>query len=818
MGRRKKRKFQWEEYMPEIDSSVKHSIFLVLVFLLAILSLLSIFDLAGVFGRYFYQLLKSLLGWGFWTAPLILLAIFYLSLFNQRYKFGYLNWIGALMLVLGYSGFFHLWVGPERFKEVLGSAVGGGYVGYGIAWQLYNWMGRWAAMAVVVALMAVGAILMFNTTLENILARLSFKGSRERLAQLRLKLKHGREEEWSEDEEDEEGLEFEEKEIEAELEEDGVEAQNDEKEESGAEAEGREAAAGLAAAGSDKIIVKQSRKKFPRIDLPLSLLNDKSGKPTSGDIKANQEIIKKTLRNFGIEVEMGEVSIGPTVTQYTFRPAEGVKLSRIVGLGNDLALALAAHPIRIEAPIPGKSLVGIEVPNKKVALVPLRRVLESKDFKQRKNNMYIALGQDVAGRAWMVDLTKLPHLLVAGATNSGKTVCLNSIIISLLYQNQPDELKLILVDPKRVEMPIYNGIPHLITPVITDVKKTVNALKWTIAEMERRFHILYNAGKRNIQSYNATHPRDKLPYLVFIIDELADLMSSVGAEVEAAVIRLAQMSRAVGIHLIFATQRPSVDIITGLIKANIPGRIAFSVSSLTDSRTILDSAGAEKLLGRGDMLYSSPQVSKPKRLQGAFCSDDDIERVVTYLRERAQPDYEEGVTEKTASLGLGGVVMSGMSGDEEEDELLGEARELVIEAGKASASYLQRRLRIGYARAARLLDILEEKGVVGPADGSKPREVLIKKGEKSLTEQADELLEQAAESETSGLDEELAVDVEGGEENDEVAAVVEEDEYNETEEEEEVENEDQESLIEEPEPQEEVDEKEADNLDDKYEF
>ncbi len=771
MGRRKKKKIRWDEYMPEVDGSVKHSIFVVVVFLLAVLSLLSIFDLAGAFGHYFYQVLKSLLGWGFWTAPIILLAIFYLSVFKERHNFGYINWIGALMLVIGYSGFFHLCVAPERFKEVLGTASGGGYIGYGIANQLYIWMGRWAAMAVVLSLAAVGAVLMFNTPLGELLGHLSLRGTREKIKSLGGFW--GRKEEDGEEvyEDEEEGTadepEFEEKPIEATPPEDA--AENKQPDEETDELAG--------AADGEELKTKKSKRRYAKIDLPLNLLDDKSGKPTSGDIKANQEIIRRTLNNFGIEVEMGEVSIGPTVTQYTFRPAEGVKLSRIIGLGNDLALALAAHPIRIEAPIPGKSLVGIEVPNKRVALVPLRKVLESKDFKERKNNMYIALGQDVAGRAWMVDLTKLPHLLVAGSTNSGKTVCLNAIIVSLLYQNQPDELKFILVDPKRVEMPIYNGIPHLITPVITDFKKTVNALKWTIREMDRRFQVLSNAGKRNIQSYNAAHPHDKLPYLVFVIDELADLMSSVGAEVEAAVIRLAQMSRAVGIHLILATQRPSVDIITGLIKANIPGRIAFSVSSLTDSRTILDSAGAEKLLGRGDMLYSSPQVSKPKRLQGAFCSDDDIERVVSYLRERAEPDYEEEVTEKGNSLGLGGLAMANES-NEDEDELLPEARELVIEAGKASASYLQRRLRIGYARAARLLDELEQKGIIGPADGSKPREVLIKKGEQSLVEQADEILahgqaanevERAEEAPVEPAPEQVSQDEENNEETNEEA-------------------------------------------------
>ena len=420
---------------------------------------------------------------------------------------------------------------------------------------------------------------------------------------------------------------------------------------------------------SEDVRVEKERRRYPRIDIPLELLIAKAGKPTAGDIGFCQETIRNTLAHFGIAVEMGDYSIGPTLTQYTFRPAEGVKLSRIVGLGNDLALALAAHPIRIEAPIPGKHLVGIEVPNKKIAIVPLRQVLESTAFRQRKSNLSIALGEDVAGHAWIVDLDKLPHLLVAGATNSGKTVCLNSIIVSLLYQNQPDELKFILIDPKRVEMAGYNGIPHLLTPVITDAKKTINALKWTISEMERRFHVLSNSGKRNIQSYNATHPNDKLSYLIFVIDELADLMAVASAEVEAAIIRLAQMSRAVGIHLVLATQRPSVDILTGLIKANIPGRIAFSVASLTDSRTILDSSGAEKLLGRGDMLFTSAEIFKPKRVQGAFCSDKDIENVVEYLRERGEPDYEQGVVERDQqTLGLGGVVIR--HDNEDGDELL----------------------------------------------------------------------------------------------------------------------------------------------------
>ena len=745
--------------MPDMESDTKRGIIIVLIFLVAVISLLSIFDLAGGFGRFFYQVLKLVFGWGFWIFPVVLILAGYLSIRPARYSFKNLNWLGVFLLIIGYSGFFHLTQDPDTFKEILSKGVAGGYIGFGIAWPLAKIMGRWAGMAVTVAIFMIGLILMFNASLESILDKVTLRNLREKPRGIFSWLRKGEELEDNGQEQEEE-VEFEEHEI-------------DDGEKELADAPGG-AIEGENESGGTEEPKKPARKKYPKIDIPLSLMSNKAGKPTAGDTKSYQEIIKRTLFNFGIEVEMGEISIGPTVTQYTFRPAEGVKLSRIIGLGNNLALALAAHPIRIEAPIPGKSLVGVEVPNKKIAIVPLRLILESLEFKQRKSNLMIALGQDVTGKPWLADLANLPHLLVAGATNSGKTVCLNTIIVSLLYQNQPDELKFILVDPKRVEMPGYNGIPHLMTPVITDVKKIINALKWTIGEMERRFHVLSNAGKRNIQSYNLAHPRDRLPYLVFIIDELADLMSVAGAEVEAAVIRLAQMSRAVGIHLILSTQRPSVDIITGLIKANIPGRIAFAVASLTDSRTILDVSGAEKLLGRGDMLFTSAEVSKPRRIQGAFCSDKDIERVVQYLREKGEPNYEESVVEKTPTLGLGGLVMN--TYDENGDEFLSEARDLVVEAGKASASYLQRRLRIGYARAARILDLLEEAGVIGQADGSRPREVLVKKGERSLIEQADEILEPEPEDNQQAADDFVQEEEEEEEEDEEEEGKEEEEE------------------------------------------
>ncbi len=469
----------------------------------------------------------------------------------------------------------------------------------------------------------------------------------------------------------------------------------------------------------EKIVLSKPAATFKKLP-SVNLLQISKSKPTSGDIKSNAQTIKDTLHNFGIDVEMGEVRVGPTVTQYSLKPPKGVKLTRITSLANDLALALAAHPLRIEAPIPGRSLVGIEVPNEKVAMVTLRELLESEEFKHREHTMQIAVGKDVAGKVYLGDLPKMPHLLVAGTTGSGKTVCINTIILSLLFQNTPETLRLIMVDPKRVELTLYNGIPHLLTPVITDAAKTVSALKWTIGEMERRFDTLAAAGKRDIGSYNRT-AEEKMPYIVFIIDELADLMAMAASEVEAGIIRLAQMARAVGIHLIVATQRPSVEVITGLMKANIPARIAFSVASIIDSRTILDTPGAEKLLGRGDMLYLTAELSKPKRLQGAYVSEEEMKEIVDYLKGDEPPNYDDSIVSKNSNAN-GTVNMFGGPSDDQ-DPLFDEAKRLVVESGKASASLLQRRLKVGYARAARLLDELEEAGIVGPADGAKPREV-----------------------------------------------------------------------------------------------
>ncbi|MDP2676114.1 MAG: DNA translocase FtsK [bacterium] len=459
---------------------------------------------------------------------------------------------------------------------------------------------------------------------------------------------------------------------------------------------------------------------------PFDLLENDKGKPSSGDIKANANIIKRTLKNFGIEVEMAEVNVGPSVTQYTMRPAEGVKLTRITGLHNDLALALAAHPIRIEAPIPGRSLVGLEIPNRVVALVGIRRLLSEEGFQASKFALSLALGRDVSGKAVYTALDKMPHLLIAGSTGSGKSVAIHGLMVSLLYKNSPDNLRFLLVDPKRVELSAYSGIPHLLAPVITDAKKTILALKWAVSEMERRYELLQGAKARDVHSYQATKEslENPMPYIVIVIDELADIMATYPRELEASIVRLAQMSRAVGIHLIVSTQRPSVEVITGLIKANITSRIAFQVASQVDSRTILDMAGAEKLLGNGDMLFLSGDTSKPRRIQGSFVNEREVRKVTQFLEDQ-YAGYDGGTVtiesdgEKDKKTIFDGVSMN----DDEEDELYNEAKLIVLEAKKASASYLQRRLRIGYARAARLLDILEDRGVVGPGEGAKPREV-----------------------------------------------------------------------------------------------
>ena len=502
-------------------------------------------------------------------------------------------------------------------------------------------------------------------------------------------------------------------------------------------------------------IKKPSTSKIAYVLPPLDLLNKNEAAPTSGNIKENSMIIKNTLENFGIPVEMAEVNVGPTVTQYAFKPAEGVKLSKITTLSNNLALALAAHPIRIEAPIPGKSLVGIEVPNKVRSIVTLRNLIIQPAFQNATSPLAVALGRNVSGSAHFFDITDGPHLLVAGATGTGKTIFLNTLILSLLYKCAPDALRLILVDPKRVEFQHYNDIPHLLCPVIYDATKTINALQWLTREMERRFEIFSEVPTRNIATYNQNKAIVasglQLPYIVFIVDELADLMAAKGREIEAGVVRLAQMARATGIHLVLATQRPSVEVITGLIKANITSRITFQVASQVDSRTVLDVAGAEKLLGSGDMLYMSSKSSKLTRIQGPYISEKEVIKVADYVAEQgrkmqdSQAALSQSLTESLEHADASKETGELFFGGADEDPLFEQVKQIVLETKKASASFLQRRLRIGYSRAARLIDMLEEKGIVGPADGAKPREVYGDSSPLTKDEESEESLKQEAE-------------------------------------------------------------------------
>jgi S-DNA-T family DNA segregation ATPase FtsK/SpoIIIE len=468
--------------------------------------------------------------------------------------------------------------------------------------------------------------------------------------------------------------------------------------------------------------------KYPSLEI---LSEVESGKADRGDIKGNAAIIEKTLESFGITARVVEVNLGPAVTQYALEVALGTKLSKITSLERDLALALSAPTgtIRIEAPIPGRNLVGIELPNRSAELVSLRKMMESEEMMGAKSKLEVSLGLDVSGKPIVADIARMPHILIAGQTGSGKSVCINAFLGSLLFRAGPSELKLILVDPKRVELTHYNGIPHLLSPVIVEPDKVISALRWIMNEMERRYKLFAQAGARNIDSYNEMSGFQALPYIVLFIDELADVMLFSPVEVEDAITRIAQMSRATGIHMVLATQRPSVDVITGLIKANIPSRIAFAVASQVDSRVILDTQGAEKLLGKGDMLYLPPEQAKPVRIQGAFVNDREISALVEFLKNQGvTPQYTEEVTTmaKTGRFAVPGV-------DGEVDDLFKEAVRCVCQYERASASLLQRRLSIGYARAARIVDQLESAGVISPSDGSsKPREVLVQNAEEFL--------------------------------------------------------------------------------------
>ncbi|MFA5070392.1 MAG: DNA translocase FtsK [Patescibacteria group bacterium] len=692
-----------KEKTPVLKPEARHGIWVVVLFTLAILSFLSLFDLAGSLGRVLADILKNLFGWGKFIFPFLLLIIGYFLLKPEQYRLKSANYLGLIFFILSFSGLLHLFIKLEEAVEKIPEGVGGGYAGLVLSYPLQKIMGFWASLIVLLAIFVISLLVMFNTSLQNIADKRGwinyFFGRIGAIFSRPPKLS-----------ESYEPTSFTRRDIAKE-----VMEREEEKSAKG------ESASGGEKKGQTAIPTLEKPKKIRReVHISLDLLDSSSSKPRSGDIELNKMKIKKTLENFGIAVEMGDVNVGPTVTQFTLKPSEGVKLSQITSLQNDIALALAAHPIRMEAPIPGKSLVGIEVPNQTVALVNLKEVLSSDSFRNRRSNLSFALGKDVSGRPLCADLDPMPHLLIAGATGSGKSVCINNIITSFMFANSPDDLKFILVDPKRVELTVYNNNPYLLSPVITEVKQTINALRWLVSEMDRRFQILSKTGKRDIHVYHR-EVEDGMPYIILIIDELADLMSVASVEVESAIIRLAQMARAVGIHLVLATQRPSVNVITGLIKANITARIAFNVASAVDSRTILDSSGAEKLLGKGDMLFINSELSKPKRLQGSYVSDKEIERVVSFVHDQAKTEYNEEITEKLQESPLG----SSME-DLGDDALMSQAKEVIARAGKASASLLQRRLRVGYARAARILDLMEKQHLIGPADGAKPREVYFR--------------------------------------------------------------------------------------------
>jgi S-DNA-T family DNA segregation ATPase FtsK/SpoIIIE len=656
--------------------------------------------------------------------------------------------------------------------------VGGGYLGYILSGPLEKFMGKIAGTIILLALILVGAIIAFNMSFVGL--GKNKKSVEQKTGGLFARKK--KEDEY--EDEDEESEEDEEDEI---TEEDENISEQDSKDEFDDEFDDgvtnddeifevppTTVEPSVAATTKDKIegILNEKdedeRQMTQPMNIdwelpPLKLLKKGGSKAKGGDVKQNALRIQETFRNFGIEMELEDVVTGPTVTQYSFRPQSGVKLTRITALNADLALSLAAHPIRIEAPIPGKSLVGIEVPNKTTATVRMRSLLNTDEFDDKHKKLLLALGEDVNGDYVFEDLATMPHLLVAGTTGAGKSVAVNSIILSLLFKNSPDDLKFILVDPKRVELSLYQGIPHLLSDVIVENGKVVNALKWAVSEMERRYKLLQETGAKSLESYRqkreaggkrtfidtetgqeVTEDMENLPVIVIVIDELSDLMSSHGKEVEGVIVRLAQMSRAVGIHLILSTQRPSVEVITGEIKANMPTRIALKVNSSIDSRTILDCTGAERLIGNGDMLFSGPNTSTPVRLQNPFVEEEEIERVVNFIKRQAKTngaynideDFggEEENNDSGSATNVGGITSvdfddapaSGGDGTSaSEDPIYEEARELVIEAGKASTSYIQRRLRVGYSRAARLMDELEDNGVIGPPEGSKPRKILV---------------------------------------------------------------------------------------------
>lgn len=700
-----------------LDPKIQKIIVAVLLFVLAALIVLGAFGSAGIAGSFLYgTVFRNLFGFGVVLVPVMIIIYAIHLVRGQANPWNALEYISATLLGLSSLGFIHV-IAP--------SLKGGGILGSLIGTSMLRVFDLYASIIILGALVLISVMVLLNEELH----------IPDAIHALFAKKEKGLDADNESDEDPLDGTVFlDDLEEEEDIEEPEVAPTVIEKIIGKSKGADRgEPEEEMVMAGAPAI---SETYEYP----PTDLLNKSSGKPSVGDIKANANLIKRTLLNFGIDVEMDEVSIGPTVTRYALKPAEGIKLSRIVALKPDLALALAAHPIRIEAPIPGKSLVGIEIPNKVKSSVGLGSLFEEDAFENSPDRLLIALGKGVTGKSHYANLAKMPHLLIAGTTGSGKSVTVHNMILSLIYRNGPEDLRLIMVDPKRVELTLYNDIPHLLTPVIKEPKKAILALKWAAKEMERRYDLLESHTCRDIQSYHKNilepylakqskrkgEPDDKaperMPYIVVFIDELADIMQAYPRELESGIVRLAQMSRAVGIHLVLSTQRPSVNVITGLIKANIPSRLALQVASQIDSRTILDAPGAESLLGKGDMLYQGEGMSKPERMQCANVGEDQVKSVVSFIRKHngSLPDeitLGENIDDDRA-------ISSSSVDDNDDDELYEDAKAVVMEAGKASTSYIQRKLKVGYSRAARLIDLLEERGVVGPADGAKPREVM----------------------------------------------------------------------------------------------
>lgn len=699
---RKKKPESW------LKPETRQAIIGVVCILFAFIAILSFFSAAGPSGSVILSVLRDAFGILGYLVPFVLIAVGFLCIRPQEDLFPRTRIVGIILLALGLLGVFHIvGIPTEDAYQAALEGRGGGMIGFLLVFPLSKVFSSVASGVIFFGALVVGIFLTFNISPSDVKNWI-------------VSLMPGKKDP------NEEGVE------------DG--------ETEGVEDDGERSALPLfrvsrriasAPATDPKQLKLQEEQRMQEqeqkermvaqrkaankayVAPSVEMLHSSISKADSGDVEANKKLIQSTLEKFGINVTMGKVSVGPTVAQYTLRPEEGIKLARITALQNDLSLALAAHPIRIEAPIPNTNLVGIEIPNKNVSLVRLRELLTAKNFTKAQSPLTIVLGKDVSGAPQIGTIESMPHLLIAGATGSGKSIFINTLILSLLYRNSPALVRMILVDPKRVELSLYNNIPHLLTPVITEPDKTVNALKWAVKEMDRRYRLLAEHGSRNLASFNANNPEQAMPLIVIVIDELADLMATHSRDVEGMIVRLAQMARAIGIHLVLATQRPSVNVITGIIKANVPARIAFNVASQIDSRTILDGAGAEKLLGSGDMLFLPGDRAKPTRLQGGFISEEEVRQVVQEIRDKnpMEVEFDDAIV-TPAHAG------SGEAGDAGDDVLFEDAKRIVLESGKASASLLQRRLRVGYSRAARLLDMLEDFGVIAPQEGNKPREVL----------------------------------------------------------------------------------------------